>query len=70
MAPKGPPIKDLLNKLNEHELSQLDEMLKNIADVSSSPITQSRLSEWVEFKANQYGIDKNITPRRKRSLSL
>ena len=54
MAPQGPPIKDLLKKLNEHELSQLDDMLKNIADVSSSPITQSRLSGGLNSKANQW----------------
>tara|TARA_B100001093_G_scaffold514848_1_gene589831 strand:- start:507 stop:713 length:207 start_codon:yes stop_codon:yes gene_type:complete len=60
----------LLKKLDRSELNTLDSLLQDVANTSSSPQSQNRLSEWVEHTSLLHGIEQHTTPRRRRSLSL
>lgn len=63
-------IQKLLNKLKIEELTTLDKLLKDVADTSSSPSSQNRLQDWVNYASAIHGIDQQVAPRRRRSLSL
>ena len=63
-------IQKLLNKLRIEELRTLDKLLKDVADTSNSPSSQNRLEEWINYASAIHGIEQQVAPRRKRSLSL
>jgi hypothetical protein len=60
----------LMGKMTEAELAQMDKLLMDVGNTGSSPKSSSRLSEWMSQTARNHNIEGNVTPRRRRSLSL